>query len=71
VSQNILLGYDFRHGIRVGGRPSSLMAYHREALLGLAPRDRVGRTIRIYALKDLPFRLAPLPRHGRPPSPPD
>jgi hypothetical protein len=54
VSANILFGYEAGHCIQVAGGHSSLSQDQREALLRLQPCARVGRTIRIYRLRDLP-----------------
>ena len=61
VSQAILLGDHITSYMSVGGNSSSLAETQRETLLPLPVFDRVGRTIRIYRLRDL-SRKQPLPR---------
>jgi hypothetical protein len=54
ASENVLLDYQSRTCIRIAGATSRLSAPECEALLRIKPFTRVGRTIRVYRLADLP-----------------
>jgi hypothetical protein len=59
VSDNILFGYEPESYVDVGGRSTSIGRYRGEILDGVRPDSRVGRSIRIYRLRDLaPGRAA-------------
>lgn len=54
VGTGIVFGYEAEHCISIGGARSWLYKAQREVLRSYQPFDRVGRTIRIYRLVDLP-----------------
>ena len=60
VSANFLYGYQSTISIQIGGSPSSLDDDQRAVLLRRQPHARVGRTICIYRLRDLPPDLVAL-----------
>jgi hypothetical protein len=57
VSENVLFGYESGICVQVAGARCSLDENEREILLRREPHTRVGRTIRIYRLRDLPLAV--------------
>jgi hypothetical protein len=57
VSENVLFGYQPGICVQLAGGRGSLGENEREMLLLRQPQTRVGRTIRIYRLSDLPLGL--------------
>jgi hypothetical protein len=60
VSEVLLYAYWSGNPIQIGGETCFLTRGQREMILHLEPYDRVGRTIRIYHMSDLPAALFPL-----------
>ena len=52
ISQNVLFGYQGGHCVSVGGKNPSMDENKRAALLRQLPYDYVGRTIKIYCLRN-------------------
>jgi hypothetical protein len=61
VSEQLLLDDNQTSIITISGEPSYLSRTRRERLLNTRPFDRVGRTIRIYRIRDL---VPDTPLHG-------
>jgi hypothetical protein len=52
VSEQVLLGNDTSNFVKISGKQPVMDSAWREALLQASPLDRVGRTIRIYRIRD-------------------
>jgi hypothetical protein len=61
ISADILFGYEVEHCVTVAGADSSIDEYQRKIMLRQQPFAQVGRTIRIYRLRDLLPYLNPSP----------